>query len=167
MYLPGMYCCRPRLTLHMISFSGISTNQVLVSNSVPEYDSGDEILDVSTAFFSTSLDVNNNSTALTLGKSPLFIQEQSITFVEKETGMATPKGFCLNQNYPNPFNPETKIKFSLPKECQVTIEIYNMLGKKINTLVDGSYPIRKTIVVFYGKRTGTFGFTKTRSPCFI
>ena len=47
-----------------------------------------------------------------------------------------PKQFELAQNYPNPFNPETKISYALPKDCHVKLTIYNMLGQKINVLVD-------------------------------
>lgn len=45
-------------------------------------------------------------------------------------------GFELLGNYPNPFNPVTKIKFSIPNEDIVTIEIFNTLGQKINTLLN-------------------------------
>jgi hypothetical protein len=42
----------------------------------------------------------------------------------------------LAQNYPNPFNLETRIQFNLPEDGQVAIEIYDMLGRKIKTVVD-------------------------------
>jgi hypothetical protein len=51
---------------------------------------------------------------------------------------SSPTQFDLSQNYPNPFNPETKIQFELPAAAQVRIEIYNIHGQKIRTLIDGS-----------------------------
>ncbi len=44
--------------------------------------------------------------------------------------------FTLNQNYPNPFNPLTKIKYSLSKSAEVSINVYNLLGTLIETLVE-------------------------------
>lgn len=43
----------------------------------------------------------------------------------------------LNQNYPNPFNPVTSIDFKLPKRMKVSLVIYDVLGKKVRTLLDG------------------------------
>jgi hypothetical protein len=45
-----------------------------------------------------------------------------------------PEDFALEQNYPNPFNPATKIKFALPKETQVNLSIFNILGEKVKEL---------------------------------
>ncbi len=53
-----------------------------------------------------------------------------------ETQESKPYVFQLNQNYPNPFNPQTVIEYALPKDCQVQIAIYNLLGQKIRTLID-------------------------------
>jgi len=58
-----------------------------------------------------------------------------------------PNEFTLYQNYPNPFNPITNIQFTLQKSEQVKIEIYNMLGQKMETLLNkkksaGSHKIK-------------------------
>ncbi|MBN2104335.1 C10 family peptidase [bacterium] len=47
-----------------------------------------------------------------------------------------PKVFRLRQNYPNPFNGTTVIFYEIPRVCHVRIQIYNVLGRQINTLVD-------------------------------
>jgi Phosphatidylserine/phosphatidylglycerophosphate/cardiolipin synthases and related enzymes len=46
--------------------------------------------------------------------------------------------YSLYQNYPNPFNPATTIKFEIPKDETVKLEIYDMLGRKVKTLFDGN-----------------------------
>ena len=47
-----------------------------------------------------------------------------------------PEAFNLSQNYPNPFNPQTIIRFALPSDTRVKIEIFNILGQKVKTLLD-------------------------------
>ncbi len=59
-----------------------------------------------------------------------------ITLVSMDENVI-PTEFGLAQNYPNPFNPSTNIQFDLPKTVPVTLEIYNILGSRIRTLVRG------------------------------
>ncbi|SVC99266.1 uncharacterized protein METZ01_LOCUS352120, partial [marine metagenome] len=49
---------------------------------------------------------------------------------------ALPETFTLYQNYPNPFNPITSLRYDLPERVQVTLTIYDMLGKQITQLVN-------------------------------
>jgi len=55
--------------------------------------------------------------------------------VEEKVGMS-PGMFEIYQNYPNPFNPSTKVGFYIPKSGKVNVSVYNVLGQKIDTLID-------------------------------
>jgi hypothetical protein len=61
-----------------------------------------------------------------------------------------PDHFSLSQNYPNPFNPNTTISYSLSKESDVTITVYNMLGKEINLLISQKQPLGKHSIQWNG-----------------
>ncbi len=82
-----------------------------------------------------------------------------------------PTEYSLEQNYPNPFNPSTKITFSLPKEELTSLEVFNMLGQKVGTLVNEklsagvheySFNASKLSsgVYFYHIKSGKFAQTK-------
>jgi len=58
-----------------------------------------------------------------------------VTAVDRQT--VVPNEFGLDQNYPNPFNPATQIPFSLQKEGWVQLAVFNSLGQRIRTLVEG------------------------------
>ena len=48
-----------------------------------------------------------------------------------------PMEFALKQNYPNPFNPSTLIRYQLPEQTNVTISIYDLMGRSVRTLIPG------------------------------
>jgi hypothetical protein len=56
---------------------------------------------------------------------------------DAEVGDAIPESWELSANYPNPFNGETVIRYRLPRPATISIDIYNVLGQRIRTLVDG------------------------------
>ncbi len=62
-----------------------------------------------------------------------------------------PREYSLFQNYPNPFNANTQIRFALPKAGHATLEIYNLLGQKAITLVDGYLTAGVKIVSWDGR----------------
>ncbi len=60
---------------------------------------------------------------------------------ETPTSVETPQAqvpgkFTLHHNYPNPFNPETIIRFELPEDSEIKLDVFNTVGQKIRTLVD-------------------------------
>ena len=69
---------------------------------------------------------------------------------QPDTGM--PHGFSLNQNYPNPFNPETEITYTLPRQSEVTLTVYDALGQEIRRLIHGTQPAGVHQVAFNGSR---------------
>ncbi len=63
-----------------------------------------------------------------------------ITSVRQNVKAAQPSKFQLCSNYPNPFNPSTMIVFYLPRTEYVTLKIYNITGREIETLIEGEVP---------------------------
>ncbi|MBK7379524.1 MAG: T9SS type A sorting domain-containing protein [Ignavibacteriales bacterium] len=94
----------------------------------------------------------------------------------KET--IAPSGYTLFQNYPNPFNPKTTIEYEVPEKSNVTIKIYDILGREVKTLVDNEEKVRwkykvefdatniASGVYFYRMQvnpvSGAGGFTETK-----
>ena len=75
------------------------------------------------------------------------IGEIDNVFVED---LAVPRGFQLTQNFPNPFNPTTTISLALPYVCHVILNIYNISGQRVKTLVDEVRPAGNYSIVWDG-----------------
>lgn len=84
--------------------------------------------------------LSSNAGAFFIGKSGPF------TNVLQTTG--APRSFALFQNYPNPFNPSTVISYQLPVNSQVTLRIYDLLGREVQTLVNEKEPAGRYSVAF-------------------
>ncbi|MBO6576242.1 MAG: T9SS type A sorting domain-containing protein [Rhodothermales bacterium] len=90
----------------------------------------------------------------------LIMPVASSTDTEPIAGEETtlPSGYVLNQNYPNPFNPVTTISFALPESGQVRLSVYDVLGREVKVLVNGTAQAGQHEVQFdaAGLPTGTY-----------
>ncbi|MEZ4700786.1 MAG: T9SS type A sorting domain-containing protein [Rhodothermales bacterium] len=68
-------------------------------------------------------------------ESPADIGALTNVATEDET---IPGSFALHQNFPNPFNPTTSIRFDVPQAGHVSLEVFDLIGRKVQTLVDGT-----------------------------
>ena len=83
------------------------------------------------------LDKGNSITAMNI--TNVQIDTGTITGVKDLNGNAgIPVAYSLSQNYPNPFNPTTTIRFALPKAGDVSLVVYDILGRKVTELIHGN-----------------------------
>jgi len=78
--------------------------------------------------------------------------EKHFEIRESELQEQLPNSFDLKQNYPNPFNPETVIKYQLPEKCQVTIRVFNSIGKEVALLENQIKEAGYHQVIFEGSK---------------
>ena len=62
-----------------------------------------------------------------------------------------PEEFALHANYPNPFNPSTTLRYDLPEAAEVTLLVYDLLGREVVRLVDGRLEAGYHRVVWNGR----------------
>jgi hypothetical protein len=108
------------------------------------------------------IDLGNDGTI----DDSIFVKNQA-TNVEDEGSLLSPDSYNLAQNYPNPFNPVTTIKYSIPESGNVSLKVYDILGKEVATLVNeekaqGVYSVifdasnLSSGVYFYKLQAGSF-----------
>lgn len=108
-----------------------------------------------------------------LSPTGAFLQKQLAlaTAVEEKELESMPSAFSLAQNYPNPFNPDTEIKYSLSKSGYTKLDVYDVLGRFVKSLVNsyqnaGSYHIQfiakelPSGIYFYRLLSDTYSETK-------
>lgn len=111
-----------------------------------------------------------NSQLLAASQSGMYRLEAPLAVTQ--TGNSMPEKFLLSQNYPNPFNPATSIGFSLPNNTSVSMNIYDISGRHVMTLVNnefktaGSYTVQfnasdlSSGTYFYSIKTDEFSDVK-------
>ena len=87
----------------------------------------DDVAEGNYEYWITAVDLNGNES------DPSIIVTVTLAI---DNGLAVPMEFALQQNYPNPFNPSTQIQYALPTDANVTIAIYDLVGRQIRTLVN-------------------------------
>lgn len=85
------------------------------------------------------------------GNESKYSNEVSVIVSNVSNELGVPKEFALRQNHPNPFNPTTAISYELPNAAHVKISVYNALGMKVATLVDGEQNAGYQSVTWNGK----------------
>lgn len=109
--------------------------------------------------------LNNQSIMLNSKKAMVDVA----TGIGSETGSL--ENYSLSQNYPNPFNPSTNIKFSIPKNAQTSLKIYDVLGNEVSTYFNqflnaGTYSVEfdggslSSGIYYYKLISGDFSETK-------
>lgn len=126
--------------------------------------------DFNTFFINVQHPASGNGAPFNVATTVSIVGFPVITGVSNNGGL-TPSRFELSQNYPNPFNPSTTIKFSVPKDGNAAIKVYDVKGQLVKTLVNqriivGNYTVDfnaselSSGVYFYTLETPDFKETK-------
>lgn len=88
------------------------------------------------------------------------LESEGSTEIFQEENSSIVNEYKLAQNYPNPFNPDTRITFVMPQEAKVTLNVYNVVGQLIKTLVDetksaGQHSVQWNGTNNFGEKTGS------------
>jgi len=96
----------------------------------------------------------DNLSSITVLKEILNDTLEIPTGVDDEVPSTLPDEFRVGQNYPNPFNPSTVIEFDLPSKSKVTVSVFNVLGRRVATLLNEERPAGSGSIVWDGTNDG-------------
>lgn len=111
-------------------------------------------------FYESSKSMENELRSMNIGKDRMQAQYGDagasypffeIQITSDDVYNIPPTDFSLRQNYPNPFNPTTSIAYSMPETSNVRLDIYNVKGQLVKTLVNGEMPAGMHTVVWDGR----------------
>ena len=116
------------------------------------------------------------SAVLVISDSIRSITVPNLTSIDEIDGAIIPSEYSLSQNFPNPFNPSTTIRYQIPQSGFVSLKVYDMIGREVETLVSnvqqgGTYTVTldgsrlSSGIYFYSLRAGKF--TETKKMMFI
>lgn len=94
------------------------------------------ITDLTTLSGSFSGITNFNLKGFVVGANGTILKKDNIVSVT-QISTVVPSSINLDQNYPNPFNPTTTINFDIPKQSFVSLKVYDMTGKEVQSLFEG------------------------------
>jgi hypothetical protein len=172
----------------LIYYPGVSTSVYLIATDVGVFitnNYGTSWTELASGLPNTvamHLDYNRMSNKIRIGTHGRGVYEiTNLTGISSITG-EIPEGYSLEQNFPNPFNPSTTIKYKIPEKGNVSLTIYNLLGKEAASLVNqvqnkGTYEVQfngnsLSSGVYYYKLTvnsfnGASNFSETKSMILI
>jgi len=136
----------------LIYYPGIATSIYLIATDVGVFISnnyGSSWTELAAGLPNTvamHLDYNEAANKLRIGTHGRGVFEITGLTGIASVGSEIPSDFSLEQNYPNPFNPSTTIKYNIPVKGNVTLKLYNTLGKEVESIVSqiqnaGSYSV--------------------------
>jgi len=113
------------------------------------------------------LDQENILTGYTgLSGSGLVYEKDGFTVIEANAQSPIPDNYYLSQNYPNPFNSYTKLTYGLPEDGYVSIRVYDISGRLVETMIDGLQTVGHHSITWTATETSGVYIVKLRSKEF-